>query len=267
MKIAIQTIAFNATSVLPHGMLDAWLRQAEFADLVLITEGATKAETHAWDGDTLSFTEDGASTDGTRSTIEQFIEGRPKFHLKRAEGFWDGKTSMFNYWFDHTNLLDGFDYVWQIDLDEFYMSRDIEELKTILDQDDPDYIEFFANHFWGDFNHVIDERSDGRWANEIPWRRIFKLREGSRWASHEPPRMVPASGKGTSKYETLRRDIKLFHYSYVSREQAEFKSVFFRNPEKLRLFDQWQTNKSMPIFGCNVYPFHGQHPEVIDTIC
>jgi glycosyltransferase involved in cell wall biosynthesis len=266
MKIAIQTIVFNAESVLPAGMLSAWLKQAEFADLVLITEGATKAETHAWDGDTSSFTEDGGSTDGTISTIEDFIKDRPKFHLKKADGFWDGKTSMFNYWFDHTNLLDGFDYVWQIDLDEFYMSGDIEKLKSILEQDSPDYVDFFANHFWGDFNHAIDERSDGRWANEIPWRRIFKLHEGSRWASHEPPRMIPSSTVGIDKYETLRRGIKLFHYSYVSRKQAEFKSIFFRNSEKIRLFDKWQTNKSMQIFGCDVYPFHGQHPEVIDII-
>jgi hypothetical protein len=146
------------------------------------------------------------------------------------------------------------------------MSGDIEKLKSILEQDSPDYVDFFANHFWGDFNHAIDERSDGRWANEIPWRRIFKLHEGSRWASHEPPRMIPSSTVGIDKYETLRRGIKLFHYSYVSRKQAEFKSIFFRNSEKIRLFDKWKTNKSMQIFGCDVYPFHGQHPEVIDII-
>jgi hypothetical protein len=266
MNIAIQTIIFNGEKHLPDNMLLAWLEQANnIADSIFITEGATKAINHYWDGDTSEFTLDGKSTDNTRSIIKEYIKDKPKFFFKEADGFWDGKTNMLNYWFYKNSPIYEADYIWQIDTDEFYTNENIKKIINLLNTEQPSRVDFFANHFWGDFNHCIDERSDGAWANQIPWMRIFKINKDSSWISHEPPNMYfNEYEKIISKYETLKLKIKLDHYSYVTDNQVSFKSKFYNAPNKLKLFNEWKKDKNMPIFGCNVYPFEGKHSEIIN---
>lgn len=264
MKIAIQTIIFNGEKNLPPNMLLAWLRQADaIGDAVFITEGATRAETHYFDGDASSMTTDGKSTDNTCEIIKEFIKDKPKFHFKEADGFWDGKTRMFNHWFYVGSPIYDYDYVWQIDTDEFYTEENVDKIKSLIKFNQPNRIDFFANHFWGDFHHCMDERSDGIWANQIPWRRIFKLHNSTFWFSHEPPRMNISEDGYISKHQTLSFGIKLDHYSYVDRDQVEFKSKFFKNPEKLELFDKWQKDKTIQVFGCQSLPFTGEHCSLI----
>jgi len=266
MKIAIQTIIFNGEKHLPDKMLLAWLEQANnIADSVFITEGATKAINHYWDGDTSEFTLDGKSTDNTCSIIKEYIKDKPKFFLKEANRFWDGKTNMLNYWFYKNSPIYEVDYVWQIDVDEFYTNENIKKIINLLITEQPSRVDFFANHFWGDFNHCIDERSDGVWANQIPWMRIFKINKDSRWISHEPPNMhFNEYEKIISKYETLKLKIKLDHYSYVTYDQVSFKSKFYNAPNKLKLFNEWQYDKNTKIFGCDVFPFKDKHSEIIN---
>ncbi len=264
MKIAVQTIVFNGEKNLPPKMLLAWLEQADaIGDAVFITEGATQARSHNFDGDTSSMTVDGKSVDDTCAIIKEFIKDKPKFHFKEADGFWDGKTKMLNHWFSPDSPMLDFDYVWQIDTDEFYTTKRIKKIKEILEMHRPNRMDFFANHFWGDFDHCMDERCDGIWSQQIPWRRIFKLHKDSVWISHEPPQMNISENFSFSKYETLAMDLKMDHYSYVCREQVEFKSEFYKNPLKLQLFDQWQNDKGMLIFGCPSQPFFGEHCDLI----
>lgn len=268
MKIAIQAILFNAEKSVPSNMLESWLHQADnIADFVFITEGATKSVNHYWDGDTSFFTKDGKSTDNTIPIIKKFIKNKPKFFFKESNGFWDGKTSMLNYWFYGDSPIYEADYIWQIDIDEFYTNQDIEKILQILKTQKPSRVDFFANHFWGGFTHCIDERSDGLWANQIPWMRIFKINKKSKWISHEPPKMLfDEYNKIISKYETLEMGIKLNHYSYTTEKQALFKSIFFKNPDKIDLFQKWKYNKDLEIFGCKVFDFTGKHPEIIKNI-
>jgi hypothetical protein len=265
MKIGIQTILFNAEINMPKGMLLAWLEQAnKYGDYIFITEGATKAINHYWDGDTSFVTNTGSSTDNTVKIIEDFIKDKPKFFFKKANVFWDGKTSMLNYWMQHENKPKDIDYIWQIDGDEFYLDEDFKKIKKILINDQPSQIDFFANHFWGDFNNCINETSDGKWANAIPWSRIFKVNNQSKWISHEPPIMqFDNFTKHIDKYEMLKNKIKLFHYSYVAEEQVLFKSKFYKNPEKIKLYYQWIKDKTIQIFGCEVVPFNEKHPKLI----
>ena len=267
MKIAIQTIVFNGEKHLPDQMLLAWLEQANaIADYVFITEGATKAVNHYWDGDTSTFTTNGKSTDNTCYIIKYYIKDKPKFFFKEADGFWDGKTNMLNYWFENSQEIYDVDYIWQIDTDEFYSEKNIEKIVNLLQVESPSRVDFFANHFWGDFWHCIDERSDGFWANQLPWMRIFKINKKSKWISHEPPNMsFDEYHKVISKYDTLNLGIKMNHYSYVTEDQVKFKSKFYNCPEKINLFNQWKKDPNTTIFGCKPLPFEGAHPKVINV--
>jgi len=43
-----------------------------------------------------------------------------------------------------------------------------------------------------------------------------------------------------------------------------FKSKFYNAPDKIKLFNEWKKDKNTPIFGCNVFAFEGEHPEIIN---
>jgi hypothetical protein len=268
MKIAIQTILFNAEKNMPDKILLAWLEQADKnADYVFITEGATKSINHYWDGDTSFATNDGKSTDNTVNIIKEFIKDKSKFFFKEADGFWDGKTQMLNYWMNHPSKPKDIDYIWQVDGDEFYLEEDFKKIKNLLENENPSRVDFFANHFWGDFNHCIDEESDGSWGNDIPWSRIFKVDNNSSWITHEPPRMsFEKYCKIIDKYQTLKMGLKLYHYSYVTEEQVSFKSKFYRVPEKINLYKQWLNDNSILIFNSKVKNFNQNHPLLIKKI-
>ena len=128
MKISTGTIVLNAASILPKGMLEAQLKHLySFSDEIFITEGATKAADHYWDGDTSWLTMDGHSTDETLNIIKCFPDPENKITVIQKKGFWNGKTEMCNEWSKRARG----DYLWQIDSDEFYHEKDLKIIKKI----------------------------------------------------------------------------------------------------------------------------------------
>jgi len=266
MKITFGMIVFNSCSILPDNMLSLCIQNIyPFAHEIIIVEGATKSVNHYWDGNTTSLTKNGKSTDNTIEYIKMFSDPDHKIQLIESCGFWDGKTTMCN---EYAKRATG-DYIWQLDNDEFFHHQDIKTIISLLKNEKPDAIHFFANHFFGDFNHCIDERGDGIWGNDIPWRRIFRhIPNKSHWLSHEPPNyicngIVCNEGKLINKYDTLKMGIKMYHYSYITKNQASFKDVFFNQSNNLKEWEQFQTNKNTTAHGSQVYLFEGSHPKII----
>jgi SAM-dependent methyltransferase/glycosyltransferase involved in cell wall biosynthesis len=261
-------IVFNAEFLLVPCLEQVY----DFAHRILIVEGATRATTHYYDGDAQWITSDGHSTDRTVEIVKSFPDPDKKIILIQREGFWDGKTQMCNAYVPYVEA----DYVWQLDSDEFYHLRDLLRIQECLTaHPENTAVHFYANHFWGDWDHVTCGRSTGstdrRWANAIPWRRIFRHEEGSRWASHEPPVYLSADGADQNSGRLLSRDdtramgIELYHYSYVTRDQAFFKTRFFGNTRTLPDWEAWQTDHSREVMvrGTFACEFKGEHPEVI----
>ena len=267
MRISVGTILFNAKSVLPLNMLEAWLTQAyAIGDQILISEGATKAVDHYFDGNASSMTEDGKSTDDTLEVIKNFPDPSNKILLFENDGFWDGKTAMCNAWNDH---VDG-DYLWFISSDEFYLEKDIEAIIELLEKEEPDQVDFFADHFWGGFSDCVDEKVDGHWGNDIPWERIFKHIPGSSWHRHEPPRYLHPDGALTvdkkliDKYQTLDMEIKLKHYAYVCKKQIDFKAEFYENQSYEKCWEDWQEDHEREIIqGSKTSKYLSTHPKDI----
>lgn len=270
MKISTGTLVFNASSILPEGMLEAQLKHLySFSDEILITEGATKATTHRFDGDTSWLTKDGHSTDDTIEIIKHFPDPENKIRLIQKNGFWNGKTEMCNEW---SKRATG-DYLWQVDSDEFYLEEDIIKIKHMLKRELPDAVHFYANHFWGDYKNCIDENTGKGWGNNIPWMRIFKHDKGSKWISHEPPNyqlsngLICNQGKVITRDQTLSMGIKMQHYSYVCEEQINFKSKFFRNDIYQKLWKEWKNNKNIPLLnGSKTVEYKGKYPKFINRL-
>jgi len=269
MKISTGTIVLNAASILPQGMFWAQLEHLySFSDEIFITEGATQASDHYWDGDTSWLTSDGHSTDETINIIKSFPDPQNKITLIQRDGFWNGKTEMCNEW---SKRATG-NYLWQVDADEFYLREDILKIKNLLNSESPDAVHFYANHFWGGWKSCIDEKGLG-WGNNLPWMRIFKHDPGSKWKSHEPPEYILADGKScndgkvASRDHTLKLGIKMFHYSYVCQSQIDFKTRFFKNNSYPEMWGNWKKDNSYPLInGDKTVEYLGRHPESIQKI-
>jgi len=265
VKITAGMIIFNGEKFAPKGMLKAQLTQLYYlADQIIIVEGATRSDqkTHYFDGDATWCTPDGKSTDNTISIIKEFPDPEKKITLIEPHGFWNGKTQMCNEW---SKLATG-DYMWQVDIDEFYQKEDIGRIKHILKKYEPNAVHFYANHFWGDFKNCIDETSPYTWGNNLPWQRIFRHVPGSRWARHEPPTYILPDGTDCNEKqvvprdETLRIGIKMFHYSYVTPEQIFFKSKFYNQTWTEKTYKTWLQDNNTLVNGSKTVTFNGTHP-------
>ena len=74
---------------------------------------------------------DGRSSDGTLDSIYEFKnleDTENKITIITKEGFWDSKDEQSNAYFERATG----DYIWQIDIDEFYKSDDMETIINIL---------------------------------------------------------------------------------------------------------------------------------------
>lgn len=268
MKISVQMLAFRTATMLPSGMLQACVRQFyPHVDQITIVEGATKAVSHYFDGDASDFTIDGSSNDGTLHELFLLDDPDKKIEIVPTVGFWNGKTAMAN---ESAKRAIG-EYLWEISSDEFYRTDDILKIKALLQREKPDAVHFYAHHFVGDFNHEISEATGHLWGNDIPWQRIHRNEPGSSWVSHEPPLyrlpsgLICDQGKLITRQMTAALGIKLFHYGYVARSQAEFKAKFYRHPEYVQMWDSFQKDKTTPwINGSLASRYEGLHPEEVD---
>jgi hypothetical protein len=266
MKITFGCIVFNILSTLPKDMFKYCIENVyDIAHEIIIVEGATLATSHYFDGDTLSFTKDGRSSDGTIEYLKELQKKYPKINLIIGDGFWNGKTEMCN---EYAKISTG-DYIWQLDSDEFYKKNDQIKIIHLLEYEKPDAVHFYANHFFGGFDYCMDERNSG-WGNNIPWMRIFKNIPGkSKWLSHEPPQyfcdgLICNDGKVIDRDKTLKMGIKMYHYSYVCENQIKFKDIFFRQKSNYQNYwNDFIINKNTMIWGSKVYKFDGVHPDII----
>ena len=62
----------------------------------------------------------------------------------------------------------------------------------------------------------------------------------------------------------------MFHYSYITRSQIEFKALYWKQPEIIGFWEHLQNNRGLPSVKVwagqsTAYKFEGKHPEVIEN--
>lgn len=268
MKITFGMIVFNSEYTLPKGMLEACIKNVyDIAHEIIIVEGATKATTHYFDGDTSLFTNDGKSKDNTLNILRGISDPQNKIKIIESRGFWNGKTEMCNEW---AKIATG-DYVWQLDSDEFYHIDEMKKLINYLEEKQPDAVYFNAFHFFGSIDYCIDERSFPDWASG-PWYRVFKNKPGrSRWLSHEHPiyecdGKICNNGIVLNQTESTKLGIKMYHYSFVTENQIHFKTHFYKNPVYKEAWSSFSSDKNYKPLGSQAYKFTGEHPDIIKNL-
>ena len=139
-----------------------------FAHEILIVEGAYWASS-------ITATADGHSTDNTLEELYRFKreeDPRGIITIITKEGLWSGLTEQCQAW---TEKVTG-DYIWAIDIDEFYKPDDMQKVISLI-KNDPEItmISFKLIQFCFNFDYTIHSCRDYFKHGIMEFRRIFKF--------------------------------------------------------------------------------------------
>lgn len=254
-----------------------------FAHQIIVVEGAVPSAAGI-------ATEDGHSTDDTLRVLKDFQNKEDpdnKMFIVTAEnegypnGFWPGEKDEQSR--AYAKRATG-DYLWQVDVDEFYRSPDIEKVLMLL-KEEPEItaVSFKQITFWGGLDYIVDG-----WylrSGADTYHRLFRWGNEYQYITHRPPTVVDEQGRNLraigwmSGRDMARRGIFLYHYSLLFPKQVEEKCSYYGNAPWARRSGavKWAQNVFLhlkrPFRVHNVYQhlswlerFHGTHPEQIQIL-
>lgn len=232
-------------------------------------------------------TPDGHSIDGTLETLNKFKKDEDpenKLTIVTREGFWPKKDELGR---DRTpqsrayaELATG-DYLWQVDIDEFYTEKDMKKiLHMLLDNPEITAVTFPTYTFWGDINYLADSWALRRRAKY--YHRLFKWDKGYRYVTHEPPTIVDENGIDLREKNWIdgakmtKKGILMYHYSLLFPWQVEQKVKLYKEekPDSCSEIIQWADDNYFKlknpyrIHNLYKYPswlerFTGEHPQQV----
>ena len=197
-------------------------------------------------------TPDGHSVDGTLDVLERFkAEEDPlgKVQIVTRDGFWTKadergrhRTHQSRAYADRATG----DYLWQVDIDEFYMPSQIESVLAMLHRDPTiSQVSFNLLAFWGGLDYLHDGwywRRGG-----VQCHRIFEWGAGYRYVTHEPPTVCDDKGKDVrerhwvSGDEMQSRGVRMYHYDHLFPHQVRQKAAIYRfeKPKVCAEVEKW----------------------------
>src|SRR5665213_2712069 len=230
---------------------------------------------------------DGHSIDGTLESLYKFKaeeDTANKLTIIVRDGFWPKKDEFGN---DRTLQSRAYaeratgDYLWQIDIDEFYKEEDMKKIIQML-QNEPDItaVSFPTYTFWGDIKYISDSWILRRGAKY--YHRLFKWSIGYKYLTHEPPTIIDESGNDLRKkhwvsgVKMLKKNIYMYHYSLLFPWQVEQKVKVYQNekPDSCSAITDWaeknyfRLGNPYRVHNLYRYPswlekFSGEHPKEV----
>lgn len=248
-----------------------------FAHEIIVVEGATAAAASM-------ATAAGHSTDGTLETLQRFKEQEDpddKVQVVVRDGFWSEKDEQSQAYAERATG----DYLWQVDIDEFYQADDMRKVLQML-ANDPQVtaVSFRQIAFWGGFDYITDGWFLRRSANVF--HRLFKWGPGYRYVKHRPPTVHDPQGrdlrrlKWVSARQMARQGILLYHYGQVFPQQVLSRFEYHRQlwaPGRPHPKNEWAKQNFLrlmnPFRVHNDYRyaswlerFRGKHPWAIEQL-
>ena len=244
-----------------------------YAHEIIVVEGAAPGAANIASAD-------GHSLDGTLDTLRAFKADEDpddKLIIVTRAGFWSEKDEMSQAYAERASG----DYLWQVDVDEFYQPHDIEAVCNLLrEQPTITAVSFESVFFWAAPAYRVDSWYLRRGAAEF--HRLFKWGEGYRYVTHRPPTVVDARGRDLRQQHWIRaeyllaRGIHLYHYSLLLPKQVREKCEYYRQADWARRqrIMEWADDAFFalrrPYHAHNVYEypgclyrFRGAHPPQI----
>jgi len=235
-----------------------------YAHEIIVVEGATHGAKNV-------ATPDGHSRDTTLATLHQFKadeDPHDKLTIITQDGFWSEKDEMSQAYAERSTG----DYLWQVDVDEFYMPDDIQ---AVIDQlhENPSItaVSFKTLTFWGAPDYVVDGWYLRRGA-EV-YHRLFKWGEGYTYVTHRPPTVHDSHSQDMSQIYQVMADVPMYHYSLLLPKQVIEKCDYYSYAEwaKRQGALDWANNAYLAlnrpyhVHNIEQYPswlerYTGQHP-------
>ena len=199
-----------------------------FAHEIIVVEGATAAASNI-------ATPDGHSRDGTLETLHDFKardDPDDKLIIVTRAGCWTEKDEMSQAYAERATG----DYLWQVDVDEFYQPADMQAVIKML-QSDPAItaVSFKTITFWGAPDYQVDGWYLRRGA--AIYHRLFKWGPGYQYQTHRPPTVVDDTGRDLRDQNWLQaqeleaRGILMHHYSLLLPKQVLEKCEYYSRAE------------------------------------
>jgi hypothetical protein len=247
-----------------------------FAHEIIVVEGAAPSAAGV-------ATPDGHSIDATLETLYHFKakdDPEDKLRIIVRDGFWSEKDEQSRAYADRASG----DYLWQIDIDEFYRDEDMLAVIDILRRlPDVTAVSFRQITFWGGFRHTVDGWYLKRGPQTIY--RLFKWAPGYQYVTHRPPTVKDSLGRNLREIQWITgerlatKGIFLYHYSLLFPKQVIEKCKYYNaapwaHRQKANQWaDQAFMKLSNPFRVHNVYDhpswikrFNGKHPSQIESL-
>lgn len=254
-----------------------------FAHQIIVVEGAAPAAAAI-------ATPDGHSTDGTLGTLHEFKaheDPQDKLTIVIAEddghpnGFWPGEKDEQSQ--AYARRATG-DYLWQVDVDEFYRPDDVRTVLRLLSGGQSvDAVSFKQLQFWGGFRYYTDSYYL-RWQLDQV-HRVFRWGPTYSYVAHRPPTVRDSQGRDLRTlrwldgYELADQGIFMYHYSLVFPKQVFEKCEYYGTATWAgrAKAQQWAEDVFLklqrPYRVHNVYDylswlerFEGEHPPQIEAL-
>lgn len=247
-----------------------------FAYEIIVVEGAVPAAHNIASAD-------GHSRDSTLQTLRDFKaseDRQDKLRIISRDGFWSEKDEMSAAYAARATG----DYLWQVDVDEFYQPADMRAVCAML-RDDPNIsaVSFNTVTFWGAPQYRVDSWHKSRGASE--YHRLFKWDAGYQYETHRPPTVLDAQGRDARAGRWMRGDelaargIVLYHYSLLLPRQVREKCDYYSRADWAKRADarRWADEAwfalRRPYHAHNVaqypgclYRYTGAHPPQVQTM-
>ncbi|MDO9256855.1 MAG: hypothetical protein Q7U54_15150 [Bacteroidales bacterium] len=232
-------------------------------------------------------TPDGHSVDGTLEELYKFKreeDPQNKLTIVTRNGFWPKTDELGRHRTPQSRAYaeraTG-DYLWQIDIDEFYKDEDMQAIIEILTADPSiTAVTFPTRNFWGDTIYKIDGWNLRRGA--VNFHRLFKWGKGFQYVTHEPPTINNEKGIDLRSIHWItgnqmkRRGIYMYHYPFLFPWQVKQKTLIYKDekPELCADILEWANNNYYKITNpFNIerhywYPswleyYRGSHPKEV----
>lgn len=211
------------------------------------------------------------SNDGTTEFLRSVDEFDERvIHVTRFGG-WKGKIEMVNY---PLTVARGSGYykdeflLWQMDSDELFTAEQIHCVWDMFRTNPQKNAAYFWCRYFVGADKIITTRNCFGNNSSYEWLRVWKIKPGMLFRTHEPPVIDGLKLNPFTHAETEARGLVFNHYAYATRAQVAMKEVYYAGPNNPNarfykgLTERWerfQQEKTWPRPLVEIFPWSEKH--------